>query len=134
MNATPWPRVAVLGAGAVGCYFGGMLARAGAPLTLIGRPAHVDAFRRDGLLLDTLQFRERVPVAAFTDAAAVAGADFVSSASCRVATPGHLGSRLQLEYVWRRCCPHPLASFSDDKPAVASPCNKEDIHDGPLIH
>lgn len=77
MNTIPWPRVAVLGAGAVGCYFGGMLARAGAPVTLIGRPAHVDAFRRDGLLLDTLQFRERVAVAAATDAAAVAGADFV---------------------------------------------------------
>src|SRR5262249_3641056 len=38
-----WPRVAVLGAGAVGCYFGGMLARAGAPVTLIGRPHHVEA-------------------------------------------------------------------------------------------
>src|SRR5262245_34824785 len=77
MNAPSWPRVAVLGAGAVGCYFGGMLARAGAPATLIGRPAHVDAFRRDGLLLDTLQFRERVPVAASTDAAAVADTEFV---------------------------------------------------------
>jgi 2-dehydropantoate 2-reductase len=77
MNATPWPRVAVLGAGAVGCYFGGMLARAGAPATLIGRQQHVDAFRRDGLLLDTLQFKERVRVEASTDAAAVAGADFV---------------------------------------------------------
>jgi ketopantoate reductase len=40
----------VLGAGAVGCYFGGMLARAGAPVTLIGRPQHVKALERDGLL------------------------------------------------------------------------------------
>jgi 2-dehydropantoate 2-reductase len=77
MNATRWPRVAVLGAGAVGCYFGGMLARAGAPVTLIGRSAHVEAFRRDGLLLDALQFKEHVRVEASTDAAAVAGADFV---------------------------------------------------------
>ncbi len=37
--AANWPRVAVMGAGAVGCYFGGMLARAGAPVTLIGRRA-----------------------------------------------------------------------------------------------
>ena len=36
---TQWPRIAVLGAGAVGCYFGGMLARAGAPVTLVGRAA-----------------------------------------------------------------------------------------------
>jgi 2-dehydropantoate 2-reductase len=54
----------VLGAGAVGCYFGGMLARAGAPITLIGRPQHVEAIARDGLWLDTLQVQERVRVAA----------------------------------------------------------------------
>src|SRR5262249_6542444 len=59
-----WPRVAVLGAGAVGCYFGGMLARAGAPVTLIGRPHHVEAIARDGLRLETLHFQETVPVAA----------------------------------------------------------------------
>jgi 2-dehydropantoate 2-reductase len=57
-----WPRVAVLGAGAVGCYFGGMLARAGAPVTLIGRPQHVAAIAASGLALDTLHFRERVRV------------------------------------------------------------------------
>jgi 2-dehydropantoate 2-reductase len=56
--------VAVLGAGAVGCYFGGMLARAGVPVTLIGRPHHVEAIARGGLWLETLQFQERVPVAA----------------------------------------------------------------------
>jgi 2-dehydropantoate 2-reductase len=59
-----WPKVIVLGAGAVGCYFGGMLARAGVPVTLIGRPHHVEAIARDGLWLETLQFRDRVPVAA----------------------------------------------------------------------
>jgi 2-dehydropantoate 2-reductase len=58
------PRVAVLGAGAVGCYFGGMLARAGVPVTLIGRPRHVEAVARDGLWLETLRFQEQVPVAA----------------------------------------------------------------------
>jgi 2-dehydropantoate 2-reductase len=77
MTANPWPKVAVLGAGAVGCYFGGMLARAGAPVTLIGRPAHVAAFQLEGLLLDTLQFKARVPVDASTDASAVAGAALV---------------------------------------------------------
>ena len=37
-EAKKWPRVAVVGAGAVGGYFGGMLARAGAPVIFIGRP------------------------------------------------------------------------------------------------
>jgi 2-dehydropantoate 2-reductase len=72
-----WPRVAVLGAGAVGCYFGGMLARAGAPVTLIGRPLHVDAIRRHGLFLDSLHFQEHVPVSASTDPRVVRGADLV---------------------------------------------------------
>ncbi len=59
-------RIAVLGAGAVGCYFGGMLACAGLPVTLIGRPQHVEAIRARGLFLDTLQFQQSVPVAATT--------------------------------------------------------------------
>jgi 2-dehydropantoate 2-reductase len=73
----PNARVAVLGAGAVGSYFGGMLARAGVEVTLIGRPAHVEAIRRDGLLLDTTTFRERVRVNGSTDPDAVANADVV---------------------------------------------------------
>jgi 2-dehydropantoate 2-reductase len=54
--------VAVVGAGAVGCYFGGMLARAGIPVTLIGREAHVEAIRRDGLFLERADFQESVRV------------------------------------------------------------------------
>jgi 2-dehydropantoate 2-reductase len=77
MNDAVFPRVAVLGAGAVGCFFGGMLARAGAAVTLIGRPAHVEAMRRDGLHMQTLKFDERVRVAASTEPAAVAGHDVV---------------------------------------------------------
>jgi 2-dehydropantoate 2-reductase len=56
----------VLGAGAVGCYFGGLLARAGAPVTLIGRAQHVEAITRDGLFLESQQFQGRIPVAATT--------------------------------------------------------------------
>ena len=72
-----WPRVAVFGAGAVGCYFGGLLARAGAPVTLIGRPEHVDAIKRDGLFIDSIHFQEPVTVAATTDTAAARDADIV---------------------------------------------------------
>jgi 2-dehydropantoate 2-reductase len=70
-------RVAIVGAGAVGCYYGGMLARAGVPVTLIGRPAHVEAMKRDGLRLTTAAFDQRIPVDASTDIAAVAGAGLV---------------------------------------------------------
>lgn len=70
-------KVAVMGAGAVGCYYGGMLARAGHDVVLIGRPAHVEAVRRDGLHLQTQTFDERVAIGAATEASAVAGADLV---------------------------------------------------------
>jgi 2-dehydropantoate 2-reductase len=70
-------RIAVMGAGAVGCYYGGMLARAGHAVTLIGRAAHVEPMQRDGLLLDTVSFRARVPVQASTNAAAVRGTQLV---------------------------------------------------------
>jgi 2-dehydropantoate 2-reductase len=70
-------RVAVLGAGAVGCFFGGMLARAGHPVTLIGRALHVDAFRAGGLHFEGLNFDEQVKVEAATEARAVAGAQLV---------------------------------------------------------
>ena len=70
-------KIAVMGAGAVGCYYGGMLARAGHDVTLIGRPNHVDAIQRDGLLLDTQSFKEQVRLQASTEPSAVAGATLV---------------------------------------------------------
>jgi 2-dehydropantoate 2-reductase len=72
-----WPKIAVVGAGAVGGYFGGMLARAGAPVVLIGRPAFVEAVKKDGLYLDTTQFQERIPVDASSELSAVRGANLV---------------------------------------------------------
>src|SRR2546422_3673894 len=73
----PWPRIAVVGAGAVGGYFGGLLARAGAPVLMIGRPAFVEAVKKNGLFLDTLHFQESVCVEASTELSAVRGAEIV---------------------------------------------------------
>ena len=70
-------KIAVMGAGAVGCYYGGMLARAGHAVTLIGRPQHVDAVSRHGLFLDTQSFQAHVPMQASIDASAVDGAKLV---------------------------------------------------------
>ncbi|MGC1617426.1 MAG: 2-dehydropantoate 2-reductase [Candidatus Acidiferrum sp.] len=72
-----WPRVAVVGAGAVGGYFGGMLARAGAPVMMIGRAAFVAAVKKSGLFLDATQFKESVHVEASTDLRDVRGAEIV---------------------------------------------------------
>ncbi|MBT9553136.1 MAG: 2-dehydropantoate 2-reductase [Hydrogenophaga sp.] len=76
-STAPTLSVAVLGAGAVGCFYGGMLARAGHRVTLIGRPPHVQAVQAHGLRMQTLTFDEAVPLAASTEASAVAGADLV---------------------------------------------------------
>jgi 2-dehydropantoate 2-reductase len=77
VTSEEWPRIAVVGAGAVGCYFGGLLARAGAPVTLIGRAPHVTAINQSGLLLETLNFQERVPVAASREISAAGKASVV---------------------------------------------------------
>jgi 2-dehydropantoate 2-reductase len=90
-----WPKIAVVGAGAVGGYFGGLLARAGAPVVLIGRPAFVEAVKRNGLFLDALQFQESVRVEASAELGAVRGAEFVlfcvkttdNAATARVLAP-----------------------------------------------
>ena len=72
-----FPKTAVVGAGAVGGYFGGMLARAGVPVLMIGRPAFVDSVQKNGLLLDTLSFKETVRVEASSDLGAARGAEVV---------------------------------------------------------
>jgi 2-dehydropantoate 2-reductase len=70
-------RIAVLGAGAVGCYFGGMLGRGGTPVTLIARAARAEAIQREGLFIDAVHFQGRVPVVASADLSAVKNAQFV---------------------------------------------------------
>ena len=75
------PRVTVVGAGAVGCFFGGMLARAGAEVTLIGRPgtlnAHLRSVQGNGLVIDGVEIRETIPIAVDRRVETVTGADCV---------------------------------------------------------
>lgn len=69
--------VTVMGAGAVGCYYGGMLARAGHTVTLVARAAHVEAVRRTGLRIQAKAFDESFPVSATTEASGVKGSALV---------------------------------------------------------
>lgn len=70
-------RIAVMGAGAVGCYYGALLARAGHAVSLIGRQSHVQAVQQHGLRLQTAVLDVPVPMQASTEASAVQGADVV---------------------------------------------------------
>ncbi|HJT60327.1 MAG TPA: 2-dehydropantoate 2-reductase [Burkholderiales bacterium] len=66
-----------MGAGAVGCYYGAMLARGGHQVTLIGRPQHVEAVRRAGLRLQTNQFDEFIKLESSKEPNAIRGAAIV---------------------------------------------------------
>jgi 2-dehydropantoate 2-reductase len=66
-----WPRIAVVGAGAVGGYFGGMFARAGAPTVFIGRKYFADAVNSKGLVLDKSEGPQRISARATTEMSAI---------------------------------------------------------------
>jgi 2-dehydropantoate 2-reductase len=70
-------KVAVVGAGAVGSFYGAMLARAGQRVVLVGRPPHVAAIERDGLKLDMAGRTETIRIDAAATLEAVRGADLV---------------------------------------------------------
>ncbi len=73
-------RVAVLGAGNIGCYLGGWLAAA-ADVTLIGREGRISAIAREGLTVTDLRGRSRTvrpeTLTLATDGSAARDADYV---------------------------------------------------------
>ena len=69
-------RIAVMGAGGAGGYFGGLLARAGNEVTMIARGAHLEALRSHGLQVKSPQgetrfmitFKPEFPISTWLDA------------------------------------------------------------------
>lgn len=70
-------KIAVMGAGAVGCYFGARLARSGHDVTLIARPTHVEAIAQHGLIFESGGTQDHIPIKATTEVSGVTGADVV---------------------------------------------------------
>jgi 2-dehydropantoate 2-reductase len=70
-------KIAVMGAGAVGCYYGGMLALAGHEVKLVARPPHAEAINRQGLLLVRGGETLTIPVQASADPALVRDAALI---------------------------------------------------------
>jgi 2-dehydropantoate 2-reductase len=72
-------RIAVLGAGSVGCFIGGAWAAAGLPVSFIGRPRNAHDIRERGLTLsDYSGWEARVPAVDFACVpAALADADII---------------------------------------------------------
>jgi 2-dehydropantoate 2-reductase len=69
--------IAVMGAGAVGCYYGAMLALAGHQVTLIARRHHAESMERHGLILERHGKLAHVPVHAGADPAAVRNSSLI---------------------------------------------------------
>jgi 2-dehydropantoate 2-reductase len=71
-------RIAVMGAGAVGAYFGAKLSASGNNVIFLARGAHLDALRRDGLRVDSPAGNLRIQNALFTnDPGEVAAVDLI---------------------------------------------------------
>ena len=70
-------RIAIIGAGGTGGYFGGLLARAGEDITFIARGAHLDALRAHGITVQSPTEQFTVPAQATDDPASVGPVDFV---------------------------------------------------------
>jgi 2-dehydropantoate 2-reductase len=70
-------RICVFGAGGVGGYFGGLLARSGAEVTFIARGEHLRALQARGLTLRTVRETFTVPVKATDEPRTVGPVDLV---------------------------------------------------------
>jgi len=71
-------KIAIVGAGAMGSFFGGYLADAGADVTLVDiDEIHVGAIREKGLILDKGDGPRTIPIAATTDPSSVAPVDLL---------------------------------------------------------
>jgi 2-dehydropantoate 2-reductase len=74
---TPHPKIVIIGAGAVGCYFGGLLIKAGFPVTFIAREHQIQAFNDHGLTIEWSDHQETFPASATTNYSAITDASFV---------------------------------------------------------
>ncbi len=70
-------RIAVLGSGGIGGYYGVLLAKAGLDVTFIARGAHLEAMQQRGLTVRTPEGESTIPVTAVADTKSAGPADLV---------------------------------------------------------
>ncbi len=70
-------RIAVLGSGGIGGYYGALLAKAGHDVAFIARGAHLEAMQRHGLTVRTPERESTLPVTAVADSRSVGPVDLV---------------------------------------------------------
>ncbi|NVM55818.1 MAG: NAD(P)-binding domain-containing protein, partial [Candidatus Helarchaeota archaeon] len=57
-------QVVIMGAGAIGSLFGGLLAKAGNEVSLIGRKPHINKINKEGLFIEDLNGNHRIEIKA----------------------------------------------------------------------
>jgi 2-dehydropantoate 2-reductase len=70
-------RIAVLGSGGIGGYYGALLAKAKHDVSFIARGAHLEAMQRRGLTVRTPEGESTIPVTAVADTRTVGAVDLV---------------------------------------------------------
>ena len=70
-------RIAVLGSGGIGGYYGALLAKAGHDVSFIARGAHLEEMQRRGLTVRTPEGESTIPVTAVADTRTLGPVDLV---------------------------------------------------------
>src|SRR6266480_4372212 len=70
-------RIAMLGSGGIGGYYGALLAKGGHDVAFIARGAHLEAMRRRGLTVRTPEGESTLPVTAAADTSTIGPVDLV---------------------------------------------------------
>jgi 2-dehydropantoate 2-reductase len=70
-------RIAVLGSGGIGGYYGALLAKGGHDVEFVARGAHLEAMQRHGLTVRTPEGESTIPVTAVVDPGILAPVDLV---------------------------------------------------------
>src|SRR5467141_1044921 len=70
-------RIAVLGSGGIGGYYGALLAKAGHDVSFVARGAHLEAMQRRGLTVRTPEGESTISVTAVADTRPLGPVDLV---------------------------------------------------------
>ena len=77
MREPPSMRIAVLGSGGIGGYYGARLVKAGHDVAFVARGAHLEAMQRHGLTVRTPEGESTIPVTAVADTRILGPVDLV---------------------------------------------------------
>jgi 2-dehydropantoate 2-reductase len=70
-------KIVIMGAGAIGSLFGGLLAKAGNMVSFVGRKPHIDEIHQKGLLIEGISGEHHIKLKVTTDASKLQAPDLI---------------------------------------------------------